>query len=360
MGRSVVIAPDKFKGTLAAPAVAQAIAEGWRAVFPGDTITLVPQADGGEGTLDAIEAATPRAVRNFVAEITGPDGKIIQGEWLMLPGGAAVVELAQCSGLQHMLRLDPMGATSRGLGNVIAAALKGGATSLVIGLGGSASTDGGAGALEALGLKLLDAAGSPLPPGGAALAHLDRIDATMLTNPPPGGVTLFTDVNAPLLGPRGAAHVFGPQKGATPQQVKALDAALERFALVTGGDALQPGVGAAGGAAFGLTTLWGAKIEQGSRRLAELSGLTDAIKTADVVITGEGTFDAQSLGGKVTGTVIRLAAGVRVGVIAGVLEQRPSTPWSVALETLAGSRQESMTEPERWLRVAGELAAKSL
>ena len=359
MNRTVVVAPDSFKGTISASAAATAIAAGWRSVWPDDRLVLLPQADGGEGTLDAIEAATDGVVRRSIPDITGPDGRRHTGEWLELPGGTAVVELAQCAGLPLMTTLDALGATSRGLGDVIAAALAAGATSLVIGLGGSASTDGGTGALEALGLRLLDVAGQPLPPGGAALTALDRIDATGLASAPAGGVTLLTDVDAPLLGPSGAAAVFGPQKGAHPREVALLDAALERFALVVGGDPVMAGVGAAGGTAFGFVNLWGATIEPGARRIAALSGLTQALATADVVLTGEGRFDSQSLTGKVVGSVLALAGETTAGIIAGSIDFETET-WTSSLTDLAGSADEAMADPARWLEAAGAEAARGL
>ena len=356
---TVVIAPDSFKGTLSATDAAQAIAEGWSSVRPDDTLRLHPQADGGEGTLDAIEAAYPDAARRSIADITGPDGRRTTGEWLELPGGTAVVELAQCAGLPLMATLDPLGATSRGLGDVIAAALAAGATSLVIGLGGSASTDAGAGALEALGLRLYDSHHGLLGHGGGALASLHHVDSSRLATPPPGGVTLLTDVDTPLLGRNGAAAVFGPQKGADPAQVLSLDAALSRFALIVGGSPMVAGTGAAGGTAFGFQALWGATIEPGARRIASLSGLIAALDGADLVLTGEGRFDSQSLSGKVVGSVLGLAGAVPVGVIAGSLAQEPSTHWSASLETLSGSREAAMNDTARWLREAGALAARA-
>lgn len=227
---TVVIAPDSFKGSLSAAEVATAIAAGWRELRPDDTIVLLPQADGGEGTLDAIAAAVPDAVRRSAGMVTGPDGRPTPGEWLELPGHVGVVELAAVSGLPLMAELDPMGAQTIGVGEVIASALDAGAASLVLGLGGSASTDGGAGALGALGLDLRDGDGALLPPGGGSISRLAAIDRSRLRPAPAGGVTLLTDVDAPLLGARGAAAVFGPQKGATADQVSELDAALAHFA----------------------------------------------------------------------------------------------------------------------------------
>jgi len=364
MSPSIVIAPDSFKGSLSAREVADAIAAGWRTVSPGDDLTLVPQADGGEGTLDAIEAAVAGSVRRSAGPVTGPDGRPVPGEWLQLPSGAAVVELAQCCGLPLMARPDALGASTRGLGEVIRAALGAGATSLVIGLGGSASTDGASGALSALGLDMADAAGSPLTDGGAALAQLAAVDRSRLVPPPAGGVTLLTDVTAPLLGETGAAAVFAPQKGATPADVALLDGALARYAQVLGGDVGQPGSGAAGGAGFGFVSAWGATVESGADYLAVLSGLGAAIDGADVLLLGEGRFDSQSLGGKVVGQLLQRAEerAVRTGVIAGQVTTTATSGgepvWSVALVDLAGSVEAAIAEPEHWLRDAGAAAAR--
>ena len=360
---TVVIAPDSFKGSLSARQVAAAIADGWRSVRPNDELVLLPQADGGEGTLDAVEAAIPASVRRSAGDVTGPDGRPTPGQWLQLPGGVAVIELADTSGLPLMGELDPRGATTRGLGEVARAALEAGAASLVITLGGSASTDGGAGALQALGLRLLDDAGHDLPAGGAALARLHSIDATDLLAPPAAGVLLLTDVDAPLTGERGAAAVFGPQKGATVDDIDELDAALARFAEVLGSPALAdtPGTGAAGGCAFGLAAAWGGRIVPGAGYLAELSGLPEMLATADVVITGEGRFDEQSLGGKVVGQLLDRArvAGVRAGVIAGQVSADPGV-WSASLVELSGSVASAIADPETWLRAAGAAAASAL
>jgi glycerate kinase len=360
MSMTIVVAPDSFKGSLSARDAARAIAVGWRLVHPGDEIVLSPQADGGEGTLDAIESAVPGAVRRSAGEVTGPDGSPTPGEWLELPDGTAVVELAQASGLPLMGEADARGATTRGLGEVIRSALAHGATSLVVGLGGSASTDGGAGALAALGLRLLDADGSALADGGAALAALRSVDASGLLAPPPGGVVLLSDVDAPLLGPTGAAAVFGPQKGATPDDVVELDAALARFAAVVGGAPLSPGAGAAGGTGFGLAALWGATLRSGADYIAELSGVDARIAGADLLLLGEGRFDEQSLGGKAVGALVAraAAAGVPVGVIAGQVALPGDEPWTVSLSRLAGSPAEAMASPEVWLHAAGAEAAR--
>jgi glycerate kinase len=358
---SIVIAPDSFKGSLPAAAVAEAMAAGWASVRPDDSLVLLPQADGGEGTVDAIEAAITGSVRRAAGPVTGPDGRTVAGEWLELPGGIAVVELAQSCGLPLMQQLLPLTASTRGLGEVLAHAVASGVDSIRIALGGSASTDGGSAALAALGLRLLDAAGAPLADGAAALTTLARLDSTHLLAPPPGGVTLLTDVDAPLLGPGGAAAIFGPQKGATPAEVLQLDAALARFAELLGGDASEPGAGAAGGTGYGFAAAWGGVVASGSAAIADLTGLPGALGRADVVITGEGRFDQQSLLGKVVGHTLDLAAdrGTRTAVIAGQLSSTPPG-WSASLSELAGSSAAAMADPERWLVEAAASAARAL
>lgn len=356
---TVVIAPDSFKGSLSALEVAHAIAEGWRTVRPDDELVLVPQADGGEGTLDAVEASVPGAVRRSAGFVSGPDGRPTPGEWLELPDGTAVVELAQASGLPLMAELDALGATTRGLGQVIRAALEAGAARLVVGLGGSASTDGAAGALTELGLVLLDEQGELIPEGGRGLADIIDVHREGLLPAPAGGVTLLTDVTAPLLGPTGAAAVFGPQKGSTPEQVAGLDIALAHFAGMLGGDPTAPGTGAAGGAGYGFSAVWGATIVPGADRVAELSGLADAVARADVLISGEGRFDDQSLTGKVVGRVLALGPDITTGVIAGQVTA-PTGGWSVSLTELAGSVEAAMADPATWLRAAGAKAASEL
>ncbi len=361
---NVVIAPDSFKGSLDARAVADAIAAGWRQVRPGDTVRVLPQADGGEGTLDAIEAAVPGAQRHHTGLVTGPDGRPTPGEWLELPGKIAVVELAQMSGLPLMETPDPLGATTDGLGEVIRDALASGTGSLVIGLGGSASTDAGSGALRALGLVLRDAEGAPVAHGGGELAKVASLDRTDLLPPPPGGTTLLTDVGAPLTGPDGAAAVFGPQKGASPEQVALLDSALTHFASLLGGHPDRPGMGAAGGCGYGFAAGWGAEVEPGAAYIARLSGLAEAVAGADVVLTGEGRFDATSGTGKVVGELLRLASrhGVAAGIIAGQVAAdhavSAATVWTAALVDLGDSVKDAIEHPEPLLREAGAAAAR--
>lgn len=359
----VVIAPDSFKGTATARDAAAAIARGWATVRPGDDVLPAPQADGGEGTIDAVAAADPGAsVRT--AAVTGPDGRPVVARWLLRDSGEAVLELAETSGLPLMGTLDPLGATTRGLGELLGVVLDAGATAITIGLGGSASTDGGAGALAALGMTLADASGRPLSDGGGALAGLRQPDRSKLRPPPPSGVRLLTDVTAPLLGPAGAAAVFGPQKGAGPAEIAELDAALSHFAEQLGGDPTLPGSGAAGGAGYGLSVAWGGVLVPGAPAIAALSGLPELVAEADVVISGEGRFDATSSGGKVVGHVLSVVPETaRAIVVAGSFAVDPVLPDgrladAVGLDSLAPTIEAARSDASRWLEAAGADAAE--
>jgi glycerate kinase len=305
----------------------------------------------------------PDAVRHVAGDVTGPDGRPRPGTWLELPGRVGVVELALAGGLPLMAEPDALGASTRGLGEVIRHALDHGIASLVVGLGGSASTDGGSGALAALGLELFDSHGSLLADGGGALARLDRIERARLLPPPTEGVVLLADVTAPLLGPAGAAAVFGPQKGAGVCDVAALDAGLARFASLLGGEPEQAGAGAAGGTAYGFAAAWGARIESGARRIQELTGLELALRGADVVLTGEGRLDTTSLAGKVVGELLATAEGrLPVGIIAGQVASGPDRAhvqaWTCSLAELAGSAHAALAHPVRYLEDAGAAAAR--
>jgi glycerate 2-kinase len=359
----IVVAPDAFKGSIGAAEAAAALADGWRGVRRGDEVTCVPLADGGEGTLEVLAAAAS-APRWHRAQVTGPGGGTVLGCWLELPGAAGYIELARASGLPLMTALDPLGAHTAGTGELIVSALDAGARRIVIALGGSASTDGGTGALAALGARFLDAAGQELPAGGGALGALASADLTGLRPPPPGGVVCLTDVRAPLLGPRGAAAVFGPQKGADAAQVAVLEAGLARLARVLGGDPRAPGAGAAGGTGYGFAAAWGAQIMPGAAELCRIVGLDRELARADLVITGEGCYDATSGDGKVTGTVLAAAAraAVPAALVAGVIaaDPPPGVAASVALAWLAGGAAGAMENPGRWLRAAGQVLARDV
>lgn len=369
MTRPVVVALDSFKGTIAAADAAAALRDGWRSVRPDDEVRLLPMADGGEGTLDAFAAAVPGA-RRMPVVVDGPDGARVEASWLLLPPtgrdphGTAVVELAGTSGIELLgtpPRLRALDAHTRGFGQAIAAALAHGVSRLVLGIGSSASTDGGTGMLTALGAGFLDAAARPIPPGGRGLAAVSTADLSGLPRLPEGGVDVLTDVTNPLLGPRGAAAVFGPQKGASPDDVGALDAGLARLAGLVAVDPATPGAGAAGGTGFGLLA-WGAKLVPGAAAVAELIGLPDAVAAASLVVTGEGSYDGQSAAGKVPDLVERIsaAAGVPLALVAGRIA--PDVPLdgfaaSVSLTDLAGSSDAAMRDPRRWLVAAGAALA---
>lgn len=318
----IVIAPDSFKESLSAPDVAAAIARGWQQVFPEAECLLRPMADGGEGTVDALLAAVGGERRE--CQVRGPMGQPVQAHWGWLNNGTAVIEMAAASGLHWVPReqRDARLASSYGTGELILQALDAGASRIILGLGGSATNDGGAGLLQALGMRLLDEQGRELAPGGAALAALDQLDVSGLdARLLSVQVEVAADVDNPLCGPHGASAVFGPQKGATPAHVEELDQALGRFARIVaatlGEDHAQfPGVGAAGGLGFAARAFLKATFRPGIELVAELSGLAAAVQGADLVITGEGRMDAQTLHGKTPMGVARVAQGAGVPVIA--------------------------------------------
>jgi glycerate kinase len=323
----IVIAPDSFKESLSAPQVADAIAAGWASIYPQAELCLRPMADGGEGTVDAVLAATGGERREL--EVSGPLGTPVLAHWGWLESGTAVIEMAAASGLHWVPRTqrNAMISSSRGTGELILAALDAGAQRIILGLGGSATNDGGVGLLAALGVRFLDDAGYDLPPGGAALAQLEQINLTGLDSRLLNvQVDVAADVDNPLCGVKGASAIFGPQKGATPTQVEQLDAALARLAHVVAGTLGEyfsqfPGVGAAGGLGFAVKAFLRARFRPGIELLAELSHLAEALQGADLVITGEGRLDAQSLHGKTPVGVARQAqaAGVPVVALAGSL-----------------------------------------
>jgi glycerate kinase len=307
----VLVCPDKFAGTLSAPAAAAAIAAGWRDAAPADEVVVRPLSDGGPGFLDALEPALGSAGR-IVVPTVGPLGEPVDAP-LLLAGDTAYLEAASACGL-HLVepgRRDPTVTTTYGVGGLVAAAVERGVRTVVIGLGGSATNDGGAGLLAALGAAPVDVAGRVLPYGGAALAY-----CTGLGGPPRlRGVTLVgaCDVDSPLVGPLGASAVFGPQKGASAEQVGLLDAALTRFAAVLAelpscppGLAGRPGAGAAGGLGAAILAV-GGRLTSGIDLVTRAVGLAAALDACDLVITGEGAFDEQSLRGKVVAGVAAAA-----------------------------------------------------
>lgn len=324
----IVIAPDSFKDSLSAQGVAQAVASGLREVWPDAQLVECPMADGGEGTIEAVLAAC--GGQWMTTDVSGPLGQPIQAQWGWLADTrTAIIEMAMASGLQ-MLTLaqrDATVTTTYGTGQLIAAALDAGAQRVILAIGGSATNDAGTGMLTALGARFLDADDQPLPPGGLALRMVARIELGSL-DPRLKDVQfeVAADVNNPLCGPNGASHIFGPQKGASAEQVLALDAALGHFAeqsaQVLGKDESEhPGSGAAGGMGFAAKAYLNASFRPGVDVVADLTGLAEALEHADLVITGEGRFDAQTLRGKTPFGVAKLAQRrhVPVIVLAGTL-----------------------------------------
>ena len=324
----IVIAPDSFKDSLSAEKVADAIAAGLADVMPHAQLVKCPMADGGEGTVEAIVAAGNGQLRRN--HVQGPLGAPVEAHWGWLPDSrTAIIEMAEASGLQ-LLKPEQRNAcitSTFGTGELIKAALDAGARRVILAIGGSATNDAGAGALQALGLGLFDAQGNSLPRGGLALAHVARIERSGL-DPRLAEVRfeIAADVNNPLCGEHGASAIFGPQKGASAEQVQLLDQALGHFAdhcanVLPKDVRHEPGSGAAGGLGFAAKAFFGAQFRAGVEVVAELVGLAEAVKGADLVITGEGRFDAQTLRGKTPFGVasIARAEGVPVVVLAGTL-----------------------------------------
>jgi glycerate kinase len=324
----IVIAPDSFKGSASALEVARAMERGVRAVFPEADVVAIPIADGGEGTVEALVAATGGRIE--ARTVRGPLGDPVSARWGVLGDApTAVIETAAASGLPLLLpeRRDPRVTTTYGTGELVRAALDAGLRTIVLGLGGSATNDGGAGLLRALGVRFLDAGGRDLPDGGAALARLAAIDPSGL-DPRLAACTLLVacDVDNPLTGPRGASAVFGPQKGATPDAVRELDAALARYAevarAVTGRDVAEtPGAGAAGGLGAGLLFFTPARLRPGVELVLAATRFAEALEGAALVITGEGRTDAQTAMGKAPAGVAAAARanGVPVVCLSGSL-----------------------------------------
>jgi glycerate kinase len=317
----ILIAPDKFKGSLPAVRVAAAVAAGLSAAASaGMQLTTMPVADGGDGTVDAAVAA---GFRRVPVVASGPTGQPVRTSYARR-GDLALIELATVCGLERLPggQLAPMDASSYGVGEVLRAALDAGARELVLAIGGSASTDGGIGLLQGLGARVLDRGGAPLGRGGAALRTAAELDLSGLPAALTGTrITLAADVANPLTGPDGAAAVFGPQKGATAEQIVALDAGLRHWAelvtATTGTDwSGAPGAGAAGGVGFAALAVLGADRRPGIELVLELLGFGPALDQADLVITGEGSLDTQSLSGKAPVGVARAAADRGVPVIA--------------------------------------------
>lgn len=334
----VVVAPDKFAGTLSALEAAEALAEGWTSVRAADEVVSVPMADGGEGTLEVVAEAVPDVEWRFT-EVADARGRASEAYWLRLPDGRALLEAAQACGLSALSpeERDPRVTTSYGVGQLLAAAGSEGAVEVIVGLGGTATVDGGAGMAIALGYRLRRADGNGVKVGGANLRDLARIEAVA---PPAVPVLGAVDVVAPLLGADGAAAVYGPQKGASADDVAVLEEALATLADVAERDLPggpwreMPGAGAAGGCGFGLAAFCGARLASGAEVVAAVCGLDTALRGADVVLTGEGRLDAQTFGGKTPAYVAQRArhAGARVLAVAGRIADGAERGFDHALE----------------------------
>lgn len=381
----IVVAPDSFKESLSAPAAAEAIRDGLHTQLPDAAYELVPLADGGEGTVDALLASGGGEAR--ISTVTGPAGAPVAARWALLDGGrTAVIEVAQASGLALLApgRRDAAATTSYGSGELVRHALDAGPRRLVVGLGGVATNDGGAGLLQALGVRFLDAGGAPLdgPIRGADLEAIAGLDTAGLDpRLRHTEVLAASDVDNPLTGPQGASATFGPQKGADPATVERLDRALARcYALVAGtlgrDVAALPGAGAAGGLGAALLAFLDARLRPGVELVMEAAGLEARLRGAALAVTGEGRLDAQTLRGKTPLGVAALAGrlGVPAVAIAGSLADaealladgrlrgveaavcRPMTQ-AQALAEAAPLLRDAAARVGAWIRLAGALPA---
>ncbi|MXW29666.1 MAG: glycerate kinase [Chloroflexi bacterium] len=364
----VVIAPQSFKGSISALDAARAMEEGVLRVVPDAGTVLVPVADGGDGTLETLVEATGGEVRSTT--VTGSIGKPVAAEWGALGDGqTAVIEMARTSGLA-MLSLaerDPLRATTYGLGEVLREALDAGFRSFIVGIGGSATNDGGAGMAQALGVRLLDETGNDLPPGGAALADLRRIDVSGLDDRVmEARFSVACDVSNPLTGPEGASAVYGPQKGATPALVEQLDAALKNFAKVVERDTgtsieAVPGSGAAGGLGGGMMAFLGGSLRTGVDIVLDHVGLEGKLEGADLVITGEGRIDFQTVYNKAPIGVARRAKrrGIPVLAVCGSLGKGFEDVHAEGIDAVVSILAAPMTLDEASAR-AGDLIADTV
>ena len=350
----VLFAPDSFKGTLSAVEVAEALADGWARARPDDERFLAPLADGGDGTVAAVAAAEPAGITRHRVTAGDPLGRPVEADYLTLgDGSVALVELASASGLARLepAELDPGRASTDGTGTLLLDAIERGAQRIVLGLGGSATTDGGSGILRRLGARLLDANGNDLPPGGLALAGVARLDLAGLPQRlATVDLVVASDVRNPLLGPTGAAAIFGPQKGATPGDVAELDAALTRWADVleaTAGRDIRdvPATGAAGGTLAALLAiedrLGSLEVRPGIELVMELTGFDERLRESDLVVTGEGRLDAQTaLGKTVWGVAERArAAGVRCAAVVGSVDRAGRDATAPLLEAVMSTSE---------------------
>jgi glycerate kinase len=371
IGMRVVVAPDKFKGTLTAGEAADAIAEGWRLADPRAEIDRVPVADGGEGTLDALVSSLGGRLER--ARVTGPLGDPVVAPYGIADtdrGRVAIVEMARASGISLVPeeRRRPRGATTYGTGELVLAACRHRPRRVIVCIGGSATTDGGAGMAQALGARLLDEEGKEIGPGGGALGRLATVDVRRLASEVRGvEFVVASDVDSPLVGPSGAAAVFGPQKGASPEDVRALDEALGHYAAVIHRDLgldlrHEPGAGAAGGLGAGLMAFLGARLRPGFDVVAQAVRLPDRLGRAEVAVTGEGKYDSSTERGKAPGGVLRMAgeARCRSVLICGQVEEGAAPDADLVYDLSDSGLEEAMRRPRELLAGAARAAAVSI
>lgn len=369
----VLIAPDSFKQTLTAAQAAAAIARGWQAARPADTLDFCPMADGGEGTVEALVRATGGAMQ--VAQVHGPLAQPVDARWGVLGDGkTAVIEMAQAAGLELIepAQQNPMLTTTYGVGQLILAALDHGCRKILIGIGGSATTDGGTGMAQALGAAFTRPDGAACVCGlaGGGLATIDRIDMSRIDRRLRRmQIIAACDVTNPLTGLDGAAHVYSPQKGATPQQVEQLDAGLAHLAsLVPGVDANAPGMGAAGGLGFGLVAFCHASLQRGIEIVMDAVGFDKRVAVGDLVITGEGRIDGQSISGKTVIGIAQRAESFDTPTVALVGGKGPDADACLdrglsAIHAIVDEHvtlQQALAEPAKHLEALAERVARSI
>jgi len=364
----VIIAPDSFKGALTAKEAAGIIAEEISGVFPLCEIIKMPIADGGEGSVDVILSAVGGNV--YSAKVQSPDNRQIDASFGIADNNAAILEMAQSSGITKQLGLHPMTANTYGFGQLIKAALDRDAREFILCIGGSASTDGGCGMAAALGVKFHDAQGNSFIPCGETLNEISDIDISGIDKRIAGSsFTVMCDVDNPLFGTNGAAYIYGPQKGANPEQVKTLDKGLRHYGALLeehyGRSFVTiPGSGAAGGLGAGCMAYLGAKLKRGIDAILELYDFKKQRENADLIITGEGKLDSQSFQGKVLSGVIREAGDVPVWSICGVCDIDPGLLRGYSIEVFETSEgitaEESIREPAKYLRIAARKATKEM
>jgi len=358
--RKIIVAPDSFKGSLGARQVADIISEELLAACPDCRVVKLPLADGGEGSVETIIAATGGSIEE--ARILSPDDRQITAAFGITPDGKAVLEMAQSSGITRQIGLHPMTSSTYGFGQLILHALEMGLRDFYLCIGGSATTDGGCGMAAALGVEFLDESGRCFVPCGATLENISGMDVSSIDpRVSKSSFTVLCDVNNPLYGTNGAAHIYGPQKGASPQQVLALDRGLRHVSdivvRVTGVDYSQiPGAGAAGGLGFGCLAMLGAHLASGIDTILHLCDFREHTKDADLIITGEGKLDAQSFAGKALSGVLHLAKDIPIVSICGINDCDESLLREhnlTVFETSDGIPiEESLRAPEKYLRIA--------